>query len=121
MATPIRRLALLALALLLTACGGAARQGTRSSSDDIEGQTSVRVENQAWFEINMFVERPGERIRLGQVPSQGTRVFRMPAGTTYGPIRFIADPVGSGRTAQTFEITVIPGDQVRLTIPNSAF
>lgn len=123
MALAIRRLTLVALALLLSLSSAACASGSRrggggGSMGGANEETTVRVENQAFFDVNIYVERPGDRVRLGDVTSQGTRVFRLPAGTAYGSVRFLVDPIGSNRTARSFDIQVIPGDQIRLTIPN---
>lgn len=116
MATPLRRMALFALLLVASACTSV-RSGIDSSSDPY-GDTTVRVENQAWTDVTVYVERPGERVRLGDVSSQGTRTFRLPSGVTFGSIRFYIDPLGSRHGGRTYDINVTPGDQLRLTIPN---
>lgn len=120
MSTLVRRLSLLALVLVVAACSGSARRGTPSMEDP--GQTSsVQVTNQSWMQVVMYVDRGGQRVRLGDVESQGTRVFRLPSGMQYGTIRFIADPVGSQQTARSFDTNVSPGQTLTLTIPPSAF
>ena len=116
MATMLRRFALFALLLVVSSCASA-RSGIDSSSDPY-GDTTVEVENQAWVDVVVYVERPGERVRLGDVSSQAKRRFRLPSGITFGSIRFYIDPVGSRHGGRTYDISVTPGDQLRLTIPN---
>jgi hypothetical protein len=50
-----------------------------------------------------------------------TQRLTLPHNMVFGatPLRFMADPIGSSRTSQSFEITVSPGDEVTLTIPPS--
>ena len=52
-------------------------------------------------------------------PGNSTTTFTIPANLIFGatPLRFLADPIGSNRTPVSDEITVQPGDQVRLVLP----
>lgn len=79
----------------------------------------VSITNQSWLDMNVYVLRSSQRIRLGTVGSNQTTRFTLPANLVFGatPLRFLADPIGSSQTAQSFEIVVSPGDEVRLTIP----
>ncbi len=121
MAVLVRRLSLLALVLLVAACSGGRReQGTRSMNDPRQA-SSVTITNQSWLQVVMYVERSGQRVRLGDVQSQGTQTFRLPSGLQYGTIRFVADPVGASTTAQSFDTSLSPGQTLSLTIPPSAF
>lgn len=118
---PFRTLLLLLL-LGLSACATGARRGGGAQIVD-EQPTTVRVENQNWLDMNIFVLRGpggGTRVRLGTVPGASTRVFTIPRSLVFGAttLRFLADPVGSQRTPISNEITVREGDELRLTIPN---
>jgi hypothetical protein len=79
----------------------------------------VRISNQSWLDMNVYVLRSSQRIRLGTVGANQTQRFRLPQNLIFGatPLRFLADPIGSSRTASSFEIVVSPGDEVTLTIP----
>jgi hypothetical protein len=63
--------------------------------------------------------RSTQRIRLGTVTGNSKRSFLLPANLIFGatPLRFLADPIGGRRTPVSDEITVSPGDNVRLVIP----
>jgi hypothetical protein len=80
----------------------------------------VRVENRAWLDMNVYVLRGSQRVRLGNVTANSTRVLRIPQSLVFGatPLRFLADPIGSRRTPISHEIVVRPGDEVTLYIPN---
>jgi hypothetical protein len=123
----VRRIALALLVLAMPACAanGTSAPGSprRASSADDEDRTTVRVENQGWAEATIYVLRLSQRIRLGEVPSQGTRVFTIPDDVVgaVNSLRFEADPVGSSRTARSFDVTVVRGRQLSLTIPPNAF
>jgi hypothetical protein len=94
--------------------------GARSAGASDPAETAfVRVTNQSWLDMNVYVLRSGERIRLGTVTGNHTERFRLPRGVVFSatPLRFLADPIGSSQTSQSFEISVSPGDEVSLTIP----
>jgi hypothetical protein len=83
--------------------------------------TRLRVENQAFLDMTIYVYRSSQRIRLGVANGNATTRFTIPANLIFGatPLRFQADPIGSNRTSISQEITVTPGDEVTLTIPPS--
>jgi hypothetical protein len=111
-----RRTALIAmLGLALSACGGSKSR----SAPTPQPRTSVRVENQGFSDMTIYAVRSGQRVRLGAASGNSTTVFTIPANLIFGatPLRFIADPIGGNRTPVSEEITVQPGDQVRLVIP----
>lgn len=103
------------LFLLLTACGG-----TRNAGRPAEERTTVRVENRSWSDVTVYVLRSSQRIRLGTVSGTTTRVLTIPETLIFGttPLRFLADPIGSGQTPISQEIAVRPGDEVQMIIPN---
>ena len=84
-------------------------------------ETTVRVDNQATLDMNIYVLRGAERIRLGTVTGLSTQVLKIPKNIIFGatPLRFLADPIGSGRMPVSEEIVVTAGDQVTLRIPPS--
>ena len=81
--------------------------------------TRLKVENQAFLDMNIFVFRSSQRIRLGTVNGNSTTRLTIPANLIFGatPLRFQADPIGGSRQSISQEITVSPGDEVVLTIP----
>lgn len=85
---------------------------------DPKAPTMLRVENQAFLDMNIFVVYRGQRIRVGFAGGSTTTNFRLPMQlSTVETLRFIADPVGSNRLPVSEEILVSPGDVVTLTIP----
>jgi hypothetical protein len=112
-----RRLVLPFMALALVA---ACAPRSRSNRPPVANPpTYVRITNQSWLDQNVYVLRSSQRIRLGTVGANQTQRFTLPANLVFGatPLRFSADPIGSNRVAQSFEIVVSPGDEVTLTIP----
>jgi hypothetical protein len=111
-----RRLVLPLVLLALAACG----PRSRSTRPPVAVEPAyVRITNQSWLDMNVYVLRSSQRIRLGTVGANQTTRFTLPHNLVFGatPLRFLADPIGSSRTAQSFEIVVSPGDEVSLTIP----
>ena len=79
----------------------------------------VRVENRDFLDMNVYVVRSGQRIRLGTVTGLSTQLLPIPAALVGAgwDLRFLIDPVGSTRTPISQAIHVSPGDVVELTIP----
>ena len=104
------------LLALVTGCGPRSRSTRPPAASP---PTYVVITNQSWLDMNMYVLRSSQRIRLGTVGANQTTRFRLPAHLVFGatPLRFLADPIGSSRTTSSFEIVVSPGDEVALTIP----
>lgn len=86
---------------------------------DPSAPAMVEVENQSFYDMNVYVIRSGMRARLGTVPGNSKAVFEIPRTlvSAGAPLRFQADPIGGGRTPFSQEITVDPGDTVVLRIP----
>ncbi len=81
--------------------------------------TRLRVENQAFLDMTIYVYRSSQRIRLGVASGNSTSRLTIPQNLIFGatPLRFQADPIGGNRTPISQEITVSAGDEVTLTIP----
>jgi hypothetical protein len=104
------------LLAFVAACGPRSRSNRPPVSNP---PAYVRITNQSWLDMTVYVLRSSQRIRLGTVGSNQTQRFTLPANLIFGatPLRFLADPIGSTRTSSSFEIVVSPGDEVTLTIP----
>jgi hypothetical protein len=115
-----RRLALSLLLLAVAACAGSGKPRPAMPDED---RTTLRVQNQTFSQATIYVLNITQRIRLGEVGPNGTRVFTIPSDLVGGgrPLRFLADPIGSNRTAPSYELRVVPGDEVNLIIPPGTF
>jgi hypothetical protein len=113
-----RRLVLPFMLLAIVAAACVTRSRSNRPPPAVE-PTYARITNQSWLDMNVYVLRSSQRIRLGTVGANQTQRFRLPQNLIFGatPLRFLVDPIGSSRTAQSFEIVVSPGDEVQLTIP----
>jgi|SRR5258706_4074697 len=105
---------LLVLALLSAGCGRAFKSGPREPDE----RTTLRVVNQNFLDMNVYVLPGGQRIRLGTVPGLSTQVFTIPAYLVRGsPLQFEVHPIGGLGNPRTETISVQPGEEIRLTIP----
>ena len=112
----------LTLAALAVGCTTPAQTGagTSASTGTQTAVTTVKVENQAFLDMNVYVlPQGGTRLRLGTATGNSSTVLRIPANLIFGPttLRFVADPIGGTHAEVSTSILVTPGDQVIMTIP----
>lgn len=115
-------LPVLALLLGASACTSSRQPGENPQA---EARTAtLRVENQAWLNMTVYVVDAGSgaRTRLGQVNSTSSATLRIPSGVVGlgRSLRFVVDPLGSQQTASSFDLYVRPGQNVTITIPPNA-
>lgn len=112
-----RKLVLSSLCLVVAAC----HRGTPEPPPGPEARTTLKVQNEGFPDMTIYVLRSSERIRLGTVTGNTTTTLTIPSYVLAGPttLRFLADPVGGVRAPVSEEITVSPGDRVELIIPPS--
>jgi hypothetical protein len=86
-------------------------------------QTSVRVVNRNFLDMDIYVLISGEPSRLGTVTGLTTQVLALPSGFVQAPteVRFRASPVGSRASALSMGVYATPGDTLQLEIPNGPF
>lgn len=93
----------------------------RSAREDVAPGTAatLRVDNQAFLDVNIYVLRSGQRTRLGTVTALTTRTFVLPrtvVGTALR-VQFLAAFIGSSRAPVSEEVLVWEGDEIELRIP----
>ncbi|HEX2093174.1 MAG TPA: hypothetical protein VHG28_12265 [Longimicrobiaceae bacterium] len=81
---------------------------------------TVRVTNNNWSNMTVYVVRGTSRFRLGMVTSMTTAVFRLPMVHLAGAsgVRLLADPIGSTQTYLTPVLYVSGGERVDFEIQN---
>jgi hypothetical protein len=106
--------AVLGAATLLAACAsGASRISGRPGLQPV----SLTVTNQNWLDVDVFVVRGGNRIRIGEVSGNGSATLSIPSSLVVnGQVQLLADPVGSNDTYTTDMISVAPDEKVQLTV-----
>lgn len=82
-------------------------------------ETTLRVENRTFLDMNIYLIRQSETSRLGTALGHSTTVLKIPARAIFGPtpLRFQARPIAAARQPITEEITVNAGDEVLMIIP----
>ena len=115
----VRRMSLVAMAMCLSLAAGCMQNNDPDVAAEPVPTTRLRVDNQAFLDMTIYVYRSSQRIRLGQATGNSTTRFTIPPNLLFGstPLRFQADPIGGNRTPISQEISVSPGDEVMLTIP----
>lgn len=107
----------LALALAVSACAVPGKK-QRYGKDPVIPPAMVRVENQNYADMNVYVVQSGMRRRLGTVPGLSTHRFTLPRDVPLETmdIRLLADPVGGVGTYLSPAVQVHPGQEMDLTV-----
>lgn len=111
---PAFRLAVLLLPLLATACASNPPPSGATTKDAV-----VSVDNQAAYDMDVYVRQQDGSVRLGFAPSK--QVTRLPIPAAFiagsGIIRFEARPKPAGERELSDPFTVRPGDELNWVIP----
>lgn len=109
---------MLAFAIAATTAGCSQNKQSDEAAEPVP-VTRLKVQNQAFLDMTIYVYRGPQRLRLGTANGNSTSRFTIPSSLIFGatPLRFQADPIGSNRNSISEEITVSPGDEVTLMIP----
>ena len=107
----------LLLLLVVSAAGGCHRPAAPQL--DPRAEVAVTVENQNFADMDVFIVRGSQRVRIGMVPGVSSRILMVrPELIGYGSeVRFEMHPIGSRRNAISESITIRPGDVIQVTIP----
>jgi len=110
-----RRASIWILALLLSA---GCHQGANQAAPEPQAETTVKVDNRNFLDMNVFVLGGGQRVRLGFVPGLSTQVFKIPSYLVRAaPLQFELHAIGGRTNPRSETISVQPGDEVSLMIP----
>lgn len=111
----------LALTVALFGLGAAACHRPPAGPVNPLAEVAVSVENRNFLDMDVFILRGTQRIRLGLVPGLSSRVLMVrPELIGYTQdVRFEVHPIGGRGDPVTETISVHPGDVVHLTIPPS--
>ncbi|HEV2132441.1 MAG TPA: hypothetical protein VGR27_15100 [Longimicrobiaceae bacterium] len=116
----IWRAAVVPLALLLSIGACAPKKSQRAAPHLQRAETTVRVTNNNWATVVVYLVRSGPPTRLGTVTSMRTEVLRVPrsAMPSTGSVQLMVDPIGSRHTYTSPVIQVGPGQQIEFNIEN---
>lgn len=108
-----------ALGAMLALSVACATNKKSEDPDEAVGPTRVLVENQGYADMNMFVYRSTQRIRLGVATGNAKTTLTIPASLLFGAtsLRFVAEPIGGTRASVSTETLVAAGDLITITIP----
>jgi hypothetical protein len=112
----------LVAAMALGACAPAtSNMGGVDELAQTDMRASVKVENNSWQDVDVFLLRGSTRMRLGMVTSMGTQRFAIPGNYLSGSsdLRLYADPIGSFNGWTTQPLMISPGQQVAVTLQNN--
>ena len=107
-----------ALVMAFTLLGGESCVSSRSRGP-AGPRTALEVDNQGFTDMTIYVVNSGQRIRLGLATGKTTTTLTIPASVVGSgrELSFLADPVGSSRSARSEQLFVRAGETVTLTIP----
>ena len=79
----------------------------------------LQVDNQGLADMDIYIINGSQRLRVGFAAGLRKTMLTIPRSliSASGDVAFLADPVGSSRTAVSSRIYVQPGDTVSLVIP----
>src|SRR2546426_11335286 len=108
-----------ALPLLLCTFAAAACHRGAVAPINPQAEVAVTVDNQNFLDMNVFIIRGGQRIRLGTVPGLTSRILMVrPELIGYGTeVQFELHPIGGRSNPVSEAINVRPGDVIHLAIP----
>jgi hypothetical protein len=112
----LKWLSLPALLLILsTGCTGKQKESTRPLP---AGPTSLRIENQNWLDVTIYVVHDGQRSRIGAATAARTTNLAIPPTMLgqLGAIRLVADPVGSSQAITSPTVVVKQGTRLVWTL-----
>ena len=81
--------------------------------------TTLKVQNDAFSDMTIYLIRGLETIRLGTANGNRTTILKIPSSVIFGAtsLRFQAKPIAGSRQPVTEEINVSAGDEVTMIIP----
>lgn len=109
------------LAFLLAVSIAACARSTATRNTGENPETVLRVENQGFVDMNIYVLSEGSlRRRIGTAVGKSNVNFSLPESIVpmgVRSLRFIAAPIASQRGEISEEVLVTPGDTVVVIIP----
>jgi len=113
--TALKKAFLVAACFLVPGCASSSTNAAGAKQEP----TTVLVDNQGLLDMNIYVLRGAQRLRLGTATGLSKTRLTIPATLVFGAtsLRFQADPIGGTRAPVSEEITIREGEQIGLMIP----
>ena len=82
--------------------------------------TTLRVEDNNWLDLHVYVVRDGESFSLGTVMGPGKTKLTVPAMATIpgSQVQLLVLPIGGADSYLSQPLVVEPGDTLNLTVEN---
>ena len=89
-----------------------------TAAADSRGRIPVRIDNQNYSDLDVYLLSRGTRLLLGSVTGLTKATLMLPTGSalTDGRVQLQADPLGAVAPIRTPQLLVSPGEQVYWTI-----
>jgi hypothetical protein len=106
------------LLLMAVGCGTAPQPSTTPAPQNESGGYPVRIHNQNFSDMNIYVVNGGQHWLLGTAGGLTETTLEIPRGVASvdGQVRLEAEPIGSSQTIFTPVLVVAPGQSVYWTI-----
>jgi hypothetical protein len=78
----------------------------------------VRIDNQNYSDMNVYLVNQGTRVLLGSAPGMSKTTLTLPSASVSSrwQVRLLADPIGGSNAIRTPTLLVSPGQNVYWTI-----
>jgi hypothetical protein len=78
----------------------------------------VRIDNQNFSDMNVYLVNQGTRVLLGSAPGMSKTTLTLPSASVSSrwQVRLLADPIGGSNAIRTPTLLVSPGQNVYWTI-----
>jgi hypothetical protein len=111
-----KRVAVASLLLALVAAG-CHRGGFANAPEGTQGAVGLVVQNQNFYDMDLYVVSEGLATRIGDVTGNSTGRFTLdPSFFPTNELRIIATPVGGNGRASSGPLNVSPGQTITFTI-----
>ena len=106
------------LALVIAGCGGRSTPGEPQAQLIPDTPTVLKVENNRFNDMRIYVYQGGQRVRVGTAGGKQTSTFKLSKSLVFNGsrLRFEAVPIGGQGNSISEEITVSPGEEITLRI-----
>jgi hypothetical protein len=111
------RPALLAAFVLSLTTAGCHRGGFQNAPEGMQGAVGLVVQNQNFYDMDVYVVSQGVATRIGDVTGNSTARFRLdPSFFPASELRVVATPVGGNGRAFSGPLNVAAGQTIVFTI-----
>lgn len=111
------RITLFAALVLSLVTAGCHRGGFTNAPEGAQGAVGLVVQNQNFYDMDVYVVSEGVATRIGDVTGNSTARFRLdPSFFPSNELRVVATPVGGNGRAFSGPLNVAPGQTIVFTI-----